>query len=78
MYAKQVTIRLDDNLYRLLEKEAGKRMRSVAGLVRLILHRNLKNNKSAPGVLLKEVAVDNTKPQTGFNRAGDNRERGTE
>ena len=41
MYTKQVTIRLDDTLYRLLEKEAGKQMRSVAGLVRLILHRNL-------------------------------------
>jgi len=41
MYAKQVTIRLDDNLYRRLEKEAGRQMRSVAGLIRLILHRNL-------------------------------------
>jgi len=41
MYAKQVTIRLDDNLYRRLEKEAGRQMRSVAGLVRLILHKNL-------------------------------------
>ena len=42
MYTKQVTIRLDGKLYRRLEKEAGKQMRSVAGLVRLILHRNLK------------------------------------
>jgi hypothetical protein len=78
MYAKQVTIRLDDNLYRLLEKEAGNQMRSVAGLVRLILHRNLKSNKSAPGVLIEAMPVDNTKPQTGFNRAGENRVSGTE
>jgi len=27
MYAKQVTIRVDDNLYRLLEEEAGKQIR---------------------------------------------------
>lgn|GEM_PF-1032619 len=64
MYTKQVTIRLDENLYRLLEKEAGKQMRSVAGLARLILHRNLKNTR--------------TNSQTGSNRVDKTRNRGTE
>lgn len=45
MYEKQVTIRIDDNLYRLLEEEAGKQMRSIAGLVRLILAKKLETGK---------------------------------
>ena len=41
MYGKQVTIRIDEKLYRSLEKEAKKQMRSVSGLIRLILTNNL-------------------------------------
>jgi hypothetical protein len=37
MYGKKITVRLDEKLYQVLEKEAEKEMRSVASLVRLIL-----------------------------------------
>ena len=40
MYGKQITIRVDEKLYQVLEKEAEKEMRSVASLVRLILTKN--------------------------------------
>ena len=42
MYGKQITFRLEENLYRKLEKVAGKEMRSVGGLIRLILIENIK------------------------------------
>ncbi len=40
MYRKQVTIRIDEKMYRVLEKEAKKQMRSVSGLIRLIISYN--------------------------------------
>ena len=43
MFGKQITFRLEENLYRKLEKVAGKEMRSVGGLIRLILIENIKH-----------------------------------
>ena len=40
MLEKQITIRVDEKLYRSLEKDAKKRMRSVSSLIRLILTKN--------------------------------------
>jgi hypothetical protein len=41
MYAKQITFRLSPALLRRLEKAAGKQMRSVSSMVRLILAENV-------------------------------------
>lgn len=43
MYAKQITFRLSPALLRRLEKAAGKQMRSVSSMVRLILAENVAN-----------------------------------
>ena len=42
MYGKQITFRLEKELYRKLEKIAVEDMRSVGGLIRRILSENLK------------------------------------
>lgn len=47
MYGKQITFRLEKELYRKLEKVAAKDMRSVGGLIRLILSENLKKYETA-------------------------------
>ena len=41
MYAKQITFRLSPALLRRLEKAAGKQMRSVSSMIRLILAENV-------------------------------------
>jgi hypothetical protein len=47
MYGKQITFRLEKELYRKLEKVAVKDMRSIGGLIRLILSENLKKYEPA-------------------------------
>ena len=42
MYGKQITFRLDKSLYRKLEKVAKTQMRSIGGVIRLILTNNIK------------------------------------
>ena len=43
MYGKQITFRLDNKLYRKLEKVAKIQMRSIGGVIRLIIANNIKN-----------------------------------
>ena len=42
MYGKQITFRLDKKLYRKLEKVAKIQMRSIGGVIRLIIEDNIK------------------------------------
>ena len=42
MYEKQITFRLDTKLYRRLEKAAETQMRSIGGIIRLIISENIK------------------------------------
>ena len=42
MYGKQITFRLDNKLYRKLEKVAKIQMRSIGGVIRLIIANNIK------------------------------------
>jgi hypothetical protein len=41
MYGKQITFRLDKKLYRKLEKVAKIQMRSIGGVIRLIIEDNI-------------------------------------
>jgi len=47
MYAKQITFRLDPALLERLEKTARKQMRSVSGMLRMIVAENIVKYESA-------------------------------
>lgn len=45
MYEKQVSIRIDEKLHKVLEREAEKQMRSVSGQIRFILYQSIMRDK---------------------------------